>query len=195
MWSPPCALPPSGSSRAGRGVLRSSCQRFSAGRRRWRRGVVRCRRRWRRRADSEQEAWASSWLVSSVWLSIAHIAVPGRDSTYTILSSGKPEAHQSIRMSPTGTNLPNERSFRTHHSTGRSCCATMWTDIDLPGSWPQCASKIRRFSLPMNRRSVSPTASRQAALANAGPIPSKPAGQSLFLPPGEGERAPRVSEG
>src|SRR5205823_1322190 len=83
-----------------------------------------------------------------------HTTVPGQGPKRTNLSSGKPEAHQSIRMSLAGTNLPNELPFRVHHSTVRSRCAAMRTNVNLPGSWPRFASKFWRFSLPMNRRNA-----------------------------------------
>ena len=120
--------------------------------RRWKRGVARCRHRSRQREGQGREAKASSWLDSQGWLSIAHIAVPGRDPTKTNLSSGKPKAHQSMRMSPAGTNLSNELSLRTHQRTVRSRCAAMWTGEYLPGSWSQCVSKFWKTRLSMNRK-------------------------------------------
>ena len=81
-----------------------------------------------------------------------HAPVPGQDPKRTNLSSGKPEAHQSIRMSLAGTNLPNELPLRVHHSHMRSRCAVARTSVNLLGSWPRFTSNFWRCSLPRNRK-------------------------------------------
>src|SRR5439155_211673 len=80
-----------------------------------------------------------------------HATLPGQDPKRTNLSSGKPMAHQSTRMSLAGTNLPNELPLRVHHSHMRSRCAVTRTSVDLQGSWSQLTSNFWRCPLSMNR--------------------------------------------
>src|SRR5439155_24783506 len=89
----------------------------------------------RRVEHGQRSSWHRSGVVI-VFYSV-HATVPGQDPKRTNLSSGKPMAHQSTRMSLAGTNLSNELSLRTRHSTVRSRCAAARTTVDLQGSWPQ----------------------------------------------------------
>ena len=82
--------------------------------------------------------------------STVHATVPGQDPKRTSLSSRKPEAHQPIRMSPAGTNQPNELPLQARQSTVRSRCAGARTNGNPSGSWPRFASNRGRFSLPLN---------------------------------------------
>jgi hypothetical protein len=65
-------------------------------------------------------------------------------------SQREAQAHQAIRVSLTGTNLPNELPWKVPQRTLRSCCAAARTPDTLSGSWPRCASNRWRSKLPMN---------------------------------------------
>src|SRR2546430_5001840 len=104
----------------------------------------------RRIEHGQGRSWHRSGVVI-VFYSV-HATVPGQDPKRTNLSSGKPMAHQSTRMSLAGTNLPNELPLRVHHSHMRSRCAVTRTSVDLQGSWSQLTSNFWRCPLPMNLR-------------------------------------------